>query len=79
MFNTKKYQKLLPNIQKIVPRESVIGMCLYQEEDITIIKSKRKRILQHDPFNWRIDDTVFARDSLSNFSKNVSSIKRIGL
>ena len=72
LFDTRKYQKLLPKIQKIVPRESVIGMCLYQAEDITIIKSKSKRILQHDPFNWQIDNVKFASDTLSDFSKNVS-------
>lgn len=72
LFDSKKYQKLLPKIQKIVPRESVIGMCLYQDEDITIVKSKSKRILQHDPFNWQVDEITFTNDTLSDFSKNVS-------
>ena len=72
LFDTKKYQKLLPRIQKIVPRESVVGMCLYNSENITVIKSKSKRILQHDPFNWLVDETTFLNDTLSDFSKNVS-------
>lgn len=71
-FNSKKYQKLLPKIVKIVPRETVIGMFLYQSEDIEIVKSKSKRILQHDPFNWQISNDRFERDNLSDFSRNVS-------
>lgn len=73
LFDTRKYQKLLPKIQKIVPRESVVGMCLYQEEELSIVKSKSKRILQHDPFNWVIDENKLLRDTLSDFSKNVST------
>ena len=71
-FSTKKYQKLLPRITKIVPNESVVGMFLYQSEDIKIIKSRRKRILQHDSFNWVIDETKFEVGTLSDFSRNVS-------
>lgn len=72
LFDSKKYQKLLPKIVKIVPRESVVGMFLYQSEDIEIVKSKSKRILQHDPFNWQIFNNRFERDILSDFSYNVS-------
>ncbi len=71
-IDTKKYQKLIPKISKIVPCESVVGMFLYQGEDTIIIKSKRKRILQHDSFNWLIDGNHFVSDNLSDFSRKVS-------
>ena len=73
LFDSKAYQKLLPKIVKIVPRESVVGMFLYQSEDLEIVKSKSKRILQHDPFNWQILGKNFERDYLSDFSHNVSN------
>lgn len=72
IFNTKRHRDLLPKIQKIVPNESVVGMFLYHSEDLTIIKSKRKRVLQHDSFNWMIDEVSFTRGDLSTFSKSVS-------
>ncbi len=70
---TKKYQKIAKKIHKIVPQESVVGMLLYHPGDLLIVKSKSKRFLQHDPFNWQVEDDHFVEESsLSPYSKKVS-------
>ncbi len=69
---TKRYQKISKKIRKIVPQESVVGMLLYQPEELLIVKSKSKRFLQHDPFNWQLIDDHFIPETLSLYSRRVS-------
>ena len=71
IVESKKYQKIKSKIYKIVPHESVVGMLLYYDGYMKSIKSKRKSLLQHDPFHWQISETSFTEDNLSNYSIRV--------
>jgi len=68
IVESKKYQKIKSKIYKIVPHESVVGMLLYYDGYMKSIKSKRKSLLQHDPFHWQVEGTSFVVDSLSEYS-----------
>ncbi len=72
LVESKKYQKIVKKIYRIVPRESVVGMLLYHSGDVLVVKSKSKSLLQHDPFHWQIEGNSFVVDTLSNYSKRVS-------
>ena len=70
--NSKRYQRMVSKIRKLVPQESVVGMLLYNGEELEIVKSGRKRIFQHDPFCWQVEGNHFKNDTLSDFSKKIS-------
>lgn len=44
-----------------IPQSSVVGMLLEHEEAVTIIRSNRTGILQHDPYSWIIEGGHFVR------------------
>ena len=48
------YLAILPKIHTHVPQSSVIGMIMYRQEPITIVKSTQIGIMQHDAFSWEI-------------------------
>ena len=68
-IESKSYKKIEPKIKMVVPKESIIGMLLYNTQDYIVIKSKGLNIFQHDAFNWQCKDTEFVRDSQSKRSK----------
>ncbi len=46
-------------IQKFVPRSSIIGMLLQSQEEYRVIEAKSFGLMQHDPFNWIVEDDDF--------------------
>lgn len=55
------FEEIKDRIYKYVPQSSIVGMLLTTTEDYTVVSCKNVSILQHDPFNWIIEGTDFAR------------------
>ena len=68
-IKSKAYRKIEPRIKMYVPKESIIGMLLYNTSDYTVIKSRSISILQHDAFNWQCKNNELIRDTQSKRSK----------
>ncbi len=56
---------------KYIPRESIIGLIMQEDENYTIVNAKNRHIYQHDPFNWSVNqtsyETVNSLDALAIF------------
>ena len=68
-IESKTYKRIEPKVKMVVPKESIIGMLLYNTPDYIVIKSKGINILQHDAFNWQVKNTKLIRDTQSKRSK----------
>lgn len=55
------YRKISDRIHKFLPHSSIVGMLMQSDEQAEIIECKSFGILQHDPFNWIVDDDSFRR------------------
>lgn len=53
------YLQVVDRIQKYVPKSSLIGMLLKQEDNYFIVESSEIGILQHDAFSWVIENGDF--------------------
>ena len=60
------FDAIKDRIQKFVPRSSIIGMLLQSQEMYRVIDARSIGILQHDPFNWIVEDDDFVyRDDVA--------------
>lgn len=59
-----EYSLVRDRIRKFVPKSSIVGMLLQSQEHYNTVESKKIGILQHDPFNWVVDedDFVYVKD-----------------
>ena len=53
------YGAIAERIRKYVPHSSIIGMLLQSQEEYKVIEARSVGILQHDPFNWIVEDDDF--------------------
>ena len=51
------YQRLLPLLDKTVPKSSMIGQVLSESSELacTVVESDNFSLLQHNPFMWHVD------------------------
>lgn len=68
---SKEYKKIANKIKMFVPKESIIGMLFYHQDEYTVVKSKGFNIIQHDAFNWMCNDKKFILDTQDKRSKNL--------
>lgn len=60
------FDAIKERVRKYVPRSSIVGMLLQTSEDYKVIEARSVGILQHDPFNWIVEDDDFVyRDDVS--------------
>ncbi len=60
------FDAIKDRIQKFVPHSSIIGMLLQTQEKYRVIEARSVGILQHDPFNWAVEDDDFVyRDDVA--------------
>ena len=60
------FDTIKDRIQKYVPHSSIIGMLLQSQEEYRVIEAAGFGILQHDPFNWIVEDDDFVyRDDIA--------------
>ena len=70
-IESKAYKKIESKIKMFIPKESIIGMFLYNTPDYIVVKSKGLNIFQHDAFNWQCKNNALIRDNQSKRSKNL--------
>lgn len=54
IVNSNEYISILSKCHSYVPQTSIIGRCMYHKEDLTIVESVAKGILQHDIYSWQL-------------------------
>ncbi len=69
-FLSKKYQKIKPQYQHIIPSDCFIGLLLHHSNDV-VVKSDHRGILSHNIVYWKIDKNHFIKAELSPFSKKL--------
>lgn len=72
------FDAIKDRIQKFVPRSSIIGMLLQTQEQYRVIEASGFGILQHDPFNWIVedDDFVYRDDIAERFSISDEAVNK---
>ncbi|MFI3238298.1 MAG: Mbeg1-like protein [Lachnospiraceae bacterium] len=53
------YEKISSKIIKLIPKSSFFGMILENHHDYKVVDSRSIGILQHDPYNWIVEDDDF--------------------
>lgn len=70
-FESKEYNKTLPKLITYVPKKSLVGMLLRHSDNYIVVDSKDKGLMQHDITTWIVQDDMFKREKISDFSKKV--------
>lgn len=55
------YESIRDRIHKLLPHSSVVGMLLQKQEAYEVIDCRSVGLLQHNPFNWLIEEQDFKR------------------
>lgn len=55
------FEAVEDRICKILPHSSVVGMLLQHQENYEVVQCRKFGLMQHNPFNWLIDDCDFVR------------------
>ena len=66
--------RILPRVEKTLPQSSVVGLLLEHQEALKIVKSRSVSVLQHDPFNWTVEDGAFV--VLEQFTRDARHLDR---
>lgn len=73
IFEKPEFQRIKNKIIKILPRSSIVGMLLQNQESYKVVDSSQWGIIQHDPFSWIIENGDFRYvESVSNSSLNMN-------
>ena len=56
------YNSIVSRIETIIPTDSIVGMLLEHDEDVSVVKSINMGIAQHDAGNWQLERTKFIRE-----------------
>ena len=72
------FEAVKDKIQKYVPHSSIIGMLLQSQEKYRVIEAAGFGILQHDPFNWIVedDDFIYRDDIAERFSISDEAVNK---
>jgi hypothetical protein len=54
IIGRQEYIEIQDRIITLVPQSSIVGLLLEHEEDLKIIESSKKGIMQHDGFSWEV-------------------------
>lgn len=66
-----KYEEIADKIVKFIPRSSLVGTLLEDQDDYEIVESKGVGMFQHNAYSWKVEEGVFLR------AKNITSGKII--
>lgn len=61
-----EYQKIAKKIKKYVPEGCVFGIMLEYLEEMIVVKSDTKGLMQHSGFTWQIEGTSFIESDTIN-------------
>lgn len=59
IYKDESFDRIKDRIIKIVPYASIVGMLLHTQEDYSVVECASIGLLQHNPFNWRVEDDDF--------------------
>lgn len=76
-INTKKYQKILPKLNNIIPSDSFVGSLLHNN-NYTYIKTNGMGIKIHYPYNWNLFGETFIIQNPSKFTLKLNDITTNG-
>lgn len=54
-YQSASYAQLRARLLAIVPPESVVGMLLWQDGELRVVRSDARGVRQHDPMSWLTD------------------------
>ena len=69
-FNSNQYKQVRKKLHNIVPDESMVGV-LFNQENLDVIKSDAKGIMQHATTSWQVEDDRVVRTNKSTLSDNL--------
>lgn len=69
-FNSNQYKQVRKKLHNIIPDESMVGV-LFNQENLDIIKSDAKGIMQHATTSWQVEDDRLVRTNKSTLSDNL--------
>lgn len=55
------YEAVKERVCKTLPHSSVVGMLLQHQENYEVVSCKKFGLMQHNPFNWQIEDCEFVK------------------
>lgn len=61
VLDSGEYDEIKGRIHKLIPHSSLVGMLLQTQENYEVVECKKFGLLQHDPFNWIVEDGDFKR------------------
>ena len=70
VFNSNQYKQVRKKLHNIVPDESMVGV-LFNQENLDVIKSDAKGIMQHATTSWQVEDDRLVRTNKSTLSDNL--------
>ena len=74
-YKSYKYKHIKNKVVSIIPNYSVVGLLLNNHKNYKIVESKKKGILAHSIYNWKVKDKSFVfTDKLSSFSIELDKI-----
>ena len=56
---SSRYANISNKVKKTVPHSSIIGMLMQTHDNISIVDSEGLLLMQHNPYNWKIDNSNF--------------------
>lgn len=76
-YQSARYARLRARLLTIVPPESVVGMLLWQDGEMRVVRSDARGVRQHDPMSWLTDSRglVYAAE-LSQASLRLRDVAR---
>lgn len=69
-FNSNQYKQVRKKLHNIIPDESMVGV-LFNQENLDVIKSDAKGIMQHATTLWQVEDDRLVRTNKSALSDNL--------
>ena len=69
-FNSNQYKQVRKKLHNIIPDESMVGV-LFNQENLDVIKSNAKGIMQHATTSWQVEDDKLVRTNKSTLSDNL--------
>ena len=72
-FTSLSYKSVRKKLKNIIPNQSLVGI-LFEQENIDVIKSNRKGLMQHAVTTWEIEDNYLIRTEQSKISKELDQI-----
>ena len=74
-YRSYKFKYIKRKVVSIIPNYAVVGLLLNNSNDYKIVESKKKGILAHSIYNWRVNDKSFVyTNKLSTFSIGLDKI-----